>query len=289
MQNFIKPFVIFVIVSFLMIVPTKFQAQTKQEVLTNAKIIELVRLGLGDGIIVEKIRQSQCQCDTSTDGLAQLKAAKVSDAIIMAMLNSSSEISVKSLPPKSNKPDNALIAEAKRQGMISGQSNADNLAETAVSEVIIIDGSKRISMKRSESNMRGNALGMMVPVFGKVKVKAALNGNHAQLRISDNSPTFEISLPSDINAADRLVLIKLNPKSDRREIEVARAGALGTSTGFRKDSVVPITFEEVRTETIGGSARYTLYRVKVVSPLPPGEYAFAPQNFYYDFGVDSGQ
>ena len=100
---------------------------------------------------------------------------------------------------------------------------------------------------------------------------------------------FEISLPSDVNAADQLVLIKLNPKSDRREIEVARAGALGVSTGFRKDSVVPITFEEIRTETIGGSAKYTLYRVKVVSPLPPGEYAFAPQNYYYDFGVDSGQ
>lgn len=35
--------------------------------------------------------------------------------------------------------------------------------------------------------------------------------------------------------------------------------------------------------------KYTLYRVKVVSPLPPGEYAFAPQSMYYDFGIDSGK
>lgn len=35
-------------------------AQTKREVLTNVKIIELVRLGLGEEIITEKIRQSDC-------------------------------------------------------------------------------------------------------------------------------------------------------------------------------------------------------------------------------------
>lgn len=288
MKILIKSFVIAVIVSFLMIAPTELQAQAKKEVLTNAKIIELVRLGLSEGIIVEKIRQSECQCDTSSDGLAQLKAAKVSDAVIMAMLNSTSDNAGKS-PPKSNKNDNALIAEAKRQGMLGGQPDMDNSAEMPISEVIIIDGSKRISMKRSQTNVRSGTLGAMVPVFGKAKIKAALNGNHAQLCISDNSPTFEISLPSDVNAADQLVLIKLNTKSDRREIEIARGGALGTSTGFRKDSIVPITFEEIKTQTLGGAARYTLYRVKVVNPLSPGEYAFAPQNFYYDFGVDGGQ
>jgi hypothetical protein len=125
--------------------------------------------------------------------------------------------------------------------------------------------------------------------FGKVKVRAALNGNHAQLRITNTSPVFEVGLPSDVNAADQLVLIKLNPKSDRREVEIGRAGITGSSMGFRKEAIVATTFEEVKPLTVGGGFKYTLYRVKVVGPLPPGEYAFAPRNLYYDFGVDKGQ
>ena len=56
-------------------------AQTGREVLTNRQIIELVRLGLSEAVIVEKIRQSECRCDTGTTALAELKAAKVSDTV----------------------------------------------------------------------------------------------------------------------------------------------------------------------------------------------------------------
>ncbi len=130
---------------------------------------------------------------------------------------------------------------------------------------------------------------MIMNPFGKAKVKAALNGNHAQLRITNTSPVFEVGLPSDVNAADQLVLIKLNPKSDRREVEVGRVGITGSSSGYRKEAIVATTFEEVKPLTAGSGVRYMLYRVKLVSPLPPGEYAFAPRNLYYDFGVDTGQ
>lgn len=62
-------------------------AQTTRETLTNAKIIEMVRLGLGEALIVKKINQSRCECDTSTAGLAKLKAAKVPDEVISAMMD----------------------------------------------------------------------------------------------------------------------------------------------------------------------------------------------------------
>lgn len=61
--------------------------QPQQEVMTNASVIELVKLGLGEAVIIQKMRQSERRFDTSNAGLAQLKGAKVSDSIIMEMMN----------------------------------------------------------------------------------------------------------------------------------------------------------------------------------------------------------
>jgi hypothetical protein len=59
----------------------------KKEILTNAEVIELTKLGLGDVTIIEKIRQSEYQFDTSIEALRQLKAAQVSDTVIREMIN----------------------------------------------------------------------------------------------------------------------------------------------------------------------------------------------------------
>jgi hypothetical protein len=96
---------------------------------------------------------------------------------------------------------------------------------------------------------------------------------------------FEVSLPSDINPSDSIVLVKLSVKSDRREISVA-SGRIGVSSGINKDDMLPISIDELPTKTISGLP-YKTYRVNVVKPLPSGEYAVMFQNtLYYDFGVD---
>src|ERR1700704_3930398 len=56
------------------------------ETLTNASIIELQGLNLGDAVMIEKIKTSKCDFDTSIGGLKQLQQAKVSSAVIQAML-----------------------------------------------------------------------------------------------------------------------------------------------------------------------------------------------------------
>ncbi len=78
-----------VLCCFWLVVST-INGQEKKEILTNEKIIELVKSGWGESLIVGKIRQSECQCDTSIDGVNKLKAAKISDPIIMAMLEAAS-------------------------------------------------------------------------------------------------------------------------------------------------------------------------------------------------------
>ena len=97
--------------------------QNAQEVLTNAKIIELVKMRLGEPLIVSKINHSVCKCDTSIASIGKLKVAKVSDTIIMAMMESSNgpaetakpkfEDKVISIPTKPHsKPNTETAADA---------------------------------------------------------------------------------------------------------------------------------------------------------------------------------
>lgn len=59
----------------------------KQKDLTDADVISLVKAGLGDKVIIDKIRNSSAEkLDTSTDALIKLKKAGVSSAVIDAMV-----------------------------------------------------------------------------------------------------------------------------------------------------------------------------------------------------------
>ena len=58
------------------------------EILTNISIIELGSLAFDDAVIIEKIKTSKCDFDVSMDGLKLLKQAKISGAVIQAMIAS---------------------------------------------------------------------------------------------------------------------------------------------------------------------------------------------------------
>jgi hypothetical protein len=58
-----------------------------QDVLTNEGVIGMVKAGLAETVIIQKIRASQQKFDTSTDGLIKLKAAGVPDKIVEAMIS----------------------------------------------------------------------------------------------------------------------------------------------------------------------------------------------------------
>ena len=79
----------------------------KKEVLTNAEVIELTKLGLSDVTIIEKIRQSEHRFDTSIEALRQLKAAQVNDTVIREMINPQSAVPSSTYPaaqPEGERP-----------------------------------------------------------------------------------------------------------------------------------------------------------------------------------------
>jgi hypothetical protein len=65
--------------------PTQ-NASTAAAELTNKDVLEMLKVGLATEIIVAKIKSSPTKFDTSAATLAELKEAKVPDAVIMAMV-----------------------------------------------------------------------------------------------------------------------------------------------------------------------------------------------------------
>jgi len=105
-----RALLILVCLSTLAAVRASSQSQTQQSVpapnaekFTNADVIALTQLGLSDDIIISKIRGAKAtQFDVTVGGLTALKAAKVSDPVIRAMLDPQKP----DMPP--NVPDPAV-------------------------------------------------------------------------------------------------------------------------------------------------------------------------------------
>lgn len=78
--------------------PAKSQSATPA--LTNKDVLDLMKAGLTADIIVAKIKSSETNFDTSPTALAELKAANVPDAVILAMVKGPAPAAVGSEAPR---------------------------------------------------------------------------------------------------------------------------------------------------------------------------------------------
>jgi hypothetical protein len=62
--------------------PGALPAGAADKPLTNQDVIRMVKAGLGDDLIIGKIRTSPCQFDTSVEAMLQLKGDGVSENVI---------------------------------------------------------------------------------------------------------------------------------------------------------------------------------------------------------------
>jgi len=75
------------------------QGGAPSEGLTNSDAVKMAKAKLGDGIIIDTIKTSACNFDTSVDGMVKLKTAGVSDAVIQAMRDAQQAAQVAKNPP----------------------------------------------------------------------------------------------------------------------------------------------------------------------------------------------
>ena len=74
-------------------------AAVAQETLTNQSVVEMVKAGLSERVIIAKIRTSPTNFDTRTDALIALKNNGVSEQVIEAIMSPSAPPAAAAAPP----------------------------------------------------------------------------------------------------------------------------------------------------------------------------------------------
>lgn len=234
-----------------------------QEVLTNDSVIQMVKAGLPEAVVIAKIKSTATKFDLKTDSLVNLKKAGVSDKVLEAMVAAGSAAPTGSTAAMPAPPAPAMAAGALKTQDVIYQ---------------LVAG-KYVEMFATSANLETNM------AFFQSKSEVVLEGRKAQYRTSERQPVF-LSTYSSTDAP----LVRLKPGDDHndRNLKIGSGAFMpfgGTQKmGVRNEDKIPVTIER---DPRG------FYKVTPSAALPPGEYGFilatgfgAGSGKIYDFGVD---
>jgi hypothetical protein len=241
-------------------------AASAQETLTNQGVVEMVRAGLSERVIIAKIRTSPTRFDTSTDGLIALKKSGVSEKIIEAIMSPSASPPAAAPPPPSA-PTGSVAMVPPGAGMRPRPT------------VFLVVGGKEVEIMAASGEVQRNR----TPYSRSTEL--VIGGNKAKNRTVDRQPVFVIN-----SEPGEMPLVRLDPGKNDRNLKIGSGSrtpyAGSTSTrGIRSEDLVEVSAER---DSRG------FYRIKPRAPLAPGEYGFlvtrgnVPNagSTIYDFGVD---
>ncbi len=269
-------------ITMLVVITVTSVRSQNPEILTNAKIVELVRLGLGESVILAKIERSACQCDTSTAAIAKLKAARVTDAIILAMINSgepsakptfSETVIPVRAPPKASEPVSPRPVE-------NAQTAIGQITEPGI---YLFENGKMTAIEPTVfSGQKTSMLGTMFTYGLKSsKIRAVVPRRSANLQTSNPRPEFYFSFSGEgsnsaavmaggagtfgTTSPAEFVLVTMRVKDNSREAILGKASAFNVSTNAPDEVIREYAFEKIKPG---------LYKVVPRVNLSPGEYCF---------------
>jgi hypothetical protein len=246
------------------------------ETLNNDSVLALIAAELGDEVVIAKIANSSANYDLSTSSVIALKQKGVSGPVLAAMINASS---VKSAPSLSFDSPDPLVPHP------SG---------------IYLSGTDKMTRIESTTTREARTSGMLGAVLTGgltgLRVKAAINGAVAPLKIKQKFPVFYFyfdqaaqglgATGGTVTSPNEFSLIRFEQKKGKREAVVGSAGLGGQKAGLRdKDQ------REFQSDQIAPG----VYKVTVSSELTPGEYGFVSGSVgsganatfrVFDFGVE---
>ncbi len=220
--------------------------QTLSKKMTNQDVIDMVSLGLSDDVVIDKIHSGgDTDFNTSVDGLKALKAAKVSDAVIRAMINPHPPAAVSTAPAVPPATSDAGIPQD-------------------VGVYIVAKG----EVKEVEPEVVGwQTGGVMKSIATQGLTKGHTNGKVMGPKSAIQAPNpfeFIIKAPEGTSVTE-YQLLKLDEKGNRREFRAMTGGIIHASEGAEKNAV-PFTSEKIASRT---------WRIKLTD-LKKGEYGFLP-------------
>ena len=227
------------------ILPASGQELNKRK-LSNQDILDMASLGLGDDVILEKIRSAP-ETDFATDlgSLKALKAAHVSDPVIRAMIN-----------PK------AAAAPSVPAAAVAAPANPDLPDDVGI--YLKVRGKLNEVTPEVVGYKTGGVLKSMATYgMDKGHRNGTVQGPKSALQIG-NDAEFIVRCPEG-TAINEYQLLRLDMKGDRREFRAWTGGVLHSSEGAEKNA------EKYDSEKIAPR----VFKIKL-PPLKKGEYGFLP-------------
>src|SRR6266446_4872158 len=232
-----------------------------QEVLTNDSVIQMVKAGLPEAVVIAKIKSTSSKFDLKTDSLVSLKKAGVSDKVLEAMVAAGSGAA----------PSTAAAAPP-APALAAGALKTQDVIYQLVA-------GKYVEMFATSANLETNM------AFFQSKSEVVLEGKKAQYRTTAKQPVF-LSTYSSTDAP--LVRLKQGDDHNDRNLKIGSGAFMpfgGTQKmGVRNEDKIAVSIER---DPRG------FYKVTPSAPLAPGEYGFilatgfgAGSGKIYDFGVD---
>ena len=253
----------------------------KSTKMTNADVISLASAGLGDDVILAKIKAApSTDFDTSVDGLKALKAGGVSSPVIRYLIDPTAPAVVAAPPAAPVAP--AAPAAADPDDPATVHLPGIYMMATAKDGKMHLEKLDHINPKQTKTS--GAFLSGMTYGITKAHVKVAIDGAKANVETTDTNPIFYAYIPEaeSFNGAAQNIrdfdLIKLDPKAATREVNTATISPWGSSSGTDDKAKQGFTPEPVKPG---------IYKMTLLQPLPAGQYAFQTQNYgaFFDFGV----
>jgi hypothetical protein len=129
------------------------------------------------------------------------------------------------------------LAQLKKDG-VSDKVVAAMLEASVLTEPkVMIDGKPAAIHTFGQAKTGGRLGSALTYGIKSVKAKAYLQGPHASIKTA-RSPLIEMELPKG-DTIENYMIVKLDGKDDRREMEVASAGGMvGGKSGIRAESII---------------------------------------------------
>ena len=225
--------------------------------LTNEAIISLCKVGLGDDVVIAKIKQAaDVNFQLDTKALINLKQQGVSSAVVKAMLKRTTPAQPDATPPADYSAQSRVV-----------YASVNPILSTQAGDVVL-EGT-RGSMGRSG--------------FGAFTyVHFDFSGFRSMVRTKDKTLSILVRSEMDPSDSNDLQIVKMDAdeRGKTRSFLIDRGGPFSHTSKFipSANCVVPFTSKAVSSGT---------FRLTPSKPLEPGEYGvFKGQIYVFDFGVD---
>jgi hypothetical protein len=225
------------------------------ETLNNDSVLALLSAGLGDEVVIAKIKTSPSSFELSTDNVIALKQKGISGPVLAAMISASAAPSQTAMSTDSPDP------------MVPHPSG------------IYLAGTTRMTRIESTTTRQARTSGMLGSMLtyglAGMRIKAAINGPKASLATSERQPVFYFyfdqaaqglgAAGGAVTSPNEFSLIRFETRSDKREAVVGSVGLGGAKSGLRDKDQRVFSANQIAPG---------VYKVVMAEPLTPGEYGF---------------